>query len=305
MTMSRMAWTLLLFLPFVAVRSHSQSLPGSGGVGTSANVEAATCSSPGSPDAEPTGFEPVSGLSFAPDRAPSARGAESAGARGPPHAPTVDFEPLGGWKASTAEPGFRVTLDHSAPGSAPFVAEARYPIGFGDGRSPVWVERDVAGLEHSRLYLCFWVKLSDNWQGHGSGVNKIGFVWTDGSPVVALAAVGADDGPLVPQIRLQDMPSESARNLEPGLDDATIRRGVWHRWEVVLVMNGWTEANGEAHWWIDGRKVGESRDIRYVDPAAEGIWEKVAWRPTWGGRGDAVRETMYMWLDHLYVSGAP
>lgn len=317
--MTRKVVTQLLLLPVLLIASDDvpRGLDGTiapaGGAAAAPDVrcEATDSSRPGqAPSAEPSAFRRVAALSFDPEgRAGAVREALESGDRpvgaGEPRRSRLESVP--GWDVSTDGSGVRIATDPSAPASPPFVAEARYPVGFGDGRSPLFVEREIMDEETSRLYVCLWVKLSDNWQGHGSGVNKIGFVWTDGSPVVAFAAVGTGDGPLIPQIRLQDLPStvEPARNLVPGLDDATIRRGAWHRWEMLLVMNDWTAANGEAHWWIDGRKVGEHRDLRYVDSTADRIWEKVAWRPTWGGRGDTVREAMSMWLDHLYVSGAP
>lgn len=316
--MDRKPITLLSLLPVLLLVSDdtrrgpgATPFPAAVASASAAGCGTASSSFPeGTRSAEPSAFRPVAALSF--DPGVPAEGVRTAarvgsGSVGESRGRGVRLAPGSGWQVSTDGSGVPIVTDPTAPGSPPFVAQARYPVGFGDGRSPLYVERDVEDEEHSRLYVCLWVKLSESWQGHGSGVNKIGFVWTDGSPVVTMAAVGSGEASLVPQIRLQDLPSdvESARNLQPDVEDATIRRGTWHRWEVLLVMNDWAEANGEVRWWIDGRKVGDHRNLRFVDAAADGVWERVAWRPTWGGRGDAVREPMYMWLDHLYVSGAP
>ncbi len=300
---------VLLLLPSLLYVSHDARL---GGSGSSSPPDAASVPSAGCAE-EPPGSRAITAISFDPGVAaeavrPARRVVADGGheggddRRGRPH---VRFPSGSGWEASAGERDVGIVTDPSAPGSPPFVAEARYPVGFGDGRSPLYLERDIASEELSRLYVCLWVKLSENWQGHDTGVNKIGYVWADGKPVVSLVSVGAGDAALVPQIRLQDLPSRlaSARNLEPD-GGVTVRRGAWHRWEVLLVMNDGAEADGEVHWWIDGRKVGEYRDVPFVVPPGEGIWERVSWRPIWGGRGDAVREPMYMWLDHLSVSGS-
>ncbi|HEV8265263.1 MAG TPA: hypothetical protein VGQ06_09935, partial [Gemmatimonadales bacterium] len=105
------------------------------------------------------------------------------------------------------------------------------------------------------------------------------------------------------QIRLQNIPGVGARNLTPNLANPSYTRGEWHRWEVVLVVNSGDQANGEAHWWIDGVKVGEYRDVLYGDSGQGKVWHDLSWKPIWGGAGDVVAQTMYMWMDHYYASG--
>jgi len=159
------------------------------------------------------------------------------------------------------------------------------------------------GHGYTQLYVSFWVKLSSNWQGHGSEVNKIGFVWLHGNPCVFFVPTGTGSGPLEPMIWLQNIPTGGQR-LPANLNPVEFTRGGWHRWELVLVVNTGDLANGEAHWWIDGVKVGEYRNIEYGTSAESKFWgDELSWRPIWGGVGDAVTQTMYMWMDHYYVSG--
>jgi hypothetical protein len=206
------------------------------------------------------------------------------------------------WGASAL---LALATDLSAPHSAPWVGQVTYPAGFGGGYDPAftWLA-GVEGRGYRELYVSFWVKLSSNWQGHSSGVNKIGFVWLHNDPVVYFSAQGSGSGLLEAQVRLQNIPGVGARNLTPNVSNPSYTRGQWHHWEVVLVVNSGDQANGEAHWWIDGVKVGQYTDIVYGSSGQGKAWgDEVSWKPTWGGAGETVPQTMYMWMDHYYLSG--
>ena len=207
-----------------------------------------------------------------------------------------------GWGASSL---LTVVTDLTAPKSAPLVGQITFPAGFGGGFEPAATWTDgVDSRGFTRMYLSFWVKLSSNWQGHNSGVNKIGFVWMHDNPVVYFSEQGSGSGNLEAQLRLQNTPAP-ARNLTPNLAAVSLTRGQWHRWEVVIVANTGDQANGEAHWWIDGVKVGEYTDVLYGSSAQPKAWggPEISWMPIWGGIGDTVAQTMYMWMDHMYISG--
>lgn len=182
--------------------------------------------------------------------------------------------------------------------------EIRFPGGFEGGRTPSWTTR--RGLEAfgaRQLYVSFLVKLSENWQAPRSGVSKIGFIWMHDNPVVTPINWLQGSGRIVPQVRLQDTPA-GARNLVPNLRKVTLRRNVWHRWEILLKADSGDRADGEVHWWIDGVKAGEYHDVVFGHEDQGRRWQTIAWRPTWGGAGDVVRRDMYMWMAHFYVSGS-
>jgi len=182
----------------------------------------------------------------------------------------------------------------------------QFPAGFVGGDTPAWTEiGDISSLGYRKLYLSFWVRLSDNWQGHDSYVNKIVYVWQHHNAVFFAHVLGKDDGPLTTRLGLQEIPIVLAQNLEPNLANVAIVRGQWHRWEILLISNTGDNADGEAHWWIDGAKVGEYRDVMYRTSLQSDVWEHITWYPVWGGAGDAVVETMSMRMDHFYASGSP
>lgn len=210
-----------------------------------------------------------------------------------------------GWRSST-DGGFTIVSDSTAPHSPPWVGQARFPAGFPGGFEPMWSEfGDFSHLGYRRLYLSFWIKVSENWQGHDSFVNKIGAAWIHKSSVFVPIIFGKDDGALRSEIRLQAIPIVVARNLEPNLALVEIVRGQWHRWEVLAIANTGDDADGEVHWWVDGVKVGEYTDVMLGDSTQSDLWEFLMWRPVWGGVHDAVIAEMHMWMDHLYASGAP
>jgi len=207
-----------------------------------------------------------------------------------------------GWTATTAG-GFSIVSDATAPKSPSAVGQMVYPAGSSD-LDPGWTEYpSLAGLGYTRLYLSFWVKLSANWQGHKTSVNKIGYVWVHDKPVVFPLVQGVGSAPLHTAVGLQDIPNLVAVTEAPNLGTVEIVRGQWHRWELVLVMNTGSNADGELHWWIDGVKVGEYKNIEYGDATQGKLWQDPCWRPIWGGQGDTLVQTQYMWMDHYYASG--
>jgi hypothetical protein len=80
-------------------------------------------------------------------------------------------------------------------------------------------------------------------------------------------------------------------------------RGRWHQWEILLVSNTGNHANGTIQWWVDGVEVGHYDDVRFGTASQSKVWQRISWRPVWGGAGGVVREDMYMWMDRLYASG--
>lgn len=202
-----------------------------------------------------------------------------------------------GWRSSG---GLTNDSDASAPLSGPGTLRATFPKGFGGGYSPIWSDRSISSLGYGRVYVSFALKLSDNWQGHSTGTNKIGFVWLNDKPVVFFNAYGKGSGTLTPIVSVQNTPNGSL-NLMPNVGNAVVKRGQWQQWEAVLVVNSGSNADGQIHLWIDGVKVAEYKNMNLSSGGK--VWEYLTWRPIWGGRDDVVQNTQYMWMDHYYASG--
>jgi len=199
--------------------------------------------------------------------------------------------------------GFRIVEDPTAPASAPFIGRAFYPRGFQGGRGPILTEVGVPA-EHRGLYLSFWMRLSPEWTGHASGVNKIFHLWIADHNRVYLSAHGRGSGPYVPQVNLQGIPGpQIARDLNPIRSGRIkIRRGEWVHWELVFWANHPGERDARVEWWVNGEFAGRESGFALVRPREKGFWERVTWNPTWGGMGGAVPAPMYQDMDEIYVS---
>lgn len=206
-----------------------------------------------------------------------------------------------GWLAPMGY--FSIVDDPTAPRSGSTVGQARYPAGFNGGTEPVRLEKSFS-QRYSTMYVSFWIKMSDNFVGHSTGVNKILHLWVAGGNRIYLTAQGSGAGPLLAQINLQGVPIYGARNLPPNVvTGAQIQRGRWQRWEVVVRTNTPGVSNGFLEWWVDGVRVGSHSDLQFIQGTESPLWEHIQWAPTWGGIGGTVTADQFMWIDHLYVSG--
>jgi hypothetical protein len=206
-----------------------------------------------------------------------------------------------GWGYNSSS-RFTIVTDESAPRSCCSVAQAYYPAGFKGGSGPATTWFNFSGRGNTELYASFWLKLSDNWQGHSSGVNKVVFAWIHGDASVYLSAQGSGSGPLRPQIRLQAVP-DGSHNLSQNVESIAVERGKWHHWEFQLISNSEGNRNGVARLWIDGKLISDHRDVRYSSSSQRRVWEALYWSPIWGGMGDTVQRDQFMRIDHFYSSG--
>lgn len=205
-----------------------------------------------------------------------------------------------GWSDDSYKTGNLTIVQDSTALRSPFsVGQVLYPKGYVGGGAPADNFVDFS-FKPRTIYVSYWVKLSDNFVGHPSGVNKQVFIWTPYGPEVYLSAQGVGSEQLQPQVRLQG--SNLNRNLEPNLvPGARFSRGTWHFWEVVMKGNSDRTADGEIDFWLDGAHVGSYKNVQISTLAV--TWTSLMFSPNWGGNGSVVSQDMYLWMDHLYVSG--
>jgi hypothetical protein len=214
-----------------------------------------------------------------------------------------NFKVESGWK-DRGDIGFSIATDAGAPASPSNIGRAHYQAGFRGGAAPINTWYMVPGKKNN-IYLSFWVKLSSNWLGHTSGVNKIFFFQINRGNKVYLTAQGSGNTPLLlPQVRVQGINENPVtRNLYSNVNAFYMQRGIWYRWEVILRSNSNGQPNGIAEWWVNGTKVGSYSNVNFVAAGANRFWEAVKWNPTWGGTGSQIVNPQDMWIDEAYVSG--
>ena len=198
--------------------------------------------------------------------------------------------------------GLSIFQDASAPKSPSTVLRATFPAGYtsaGDG--PGGSDFGLPSRPRT-LYVSFWGRVSDNWYGHDSGVNKQFYAYANGSPVMYFSAGCQYNGPITPYMALQSTASYGDADLMPNLvPSARITRGKWYHIEVVLVGNTAGTRNGSVDWWLDGVHIG-SYSVQWLSGAA--TWNLFHYTSIWGGvGGPRVPATQYMDWDHVYLSG--
>ena len=97
-------------------------------------------------------------------------------------------------------------------------------------------------------------------------------------------------------------------NASPNMNVASsvITRDVWQKWELILGANTPGQYDGEAHWWLNGVKVGQFTNVGYCDATQTGAantWQVVDWNPTYGGGTTTIPTDQFMYMDHVYISG--
>ncbi len=193
--------------------------------------------------------------------------------------------------------------DPSAPKSAPNVLRATYPTGYSSGGSaPGHAGRTIGS--YRVLYISYWGKLSDNFFGHDSGVNKQVYAWTGGNPSFYMNARGVGTATLVPEVTFQGTTTDGGQGLYlPNLvPSAHFTRGAWFHIEILLTGNTSGAANGTFDWWLDGVHVGSHSNYQFTSGTTG--WNVFEVRPVWGGVGGPdVPATMTFDMDHVYLSG--
>lgn len=185
-----------------------------------------------------------------------------------------------GWSYMTWDSFARITQDATAPTDAS-VLEFVYPAGTVGGGAPARVAAPNLGSNRRELYWAFTWKANATWQGHSSGVNKLGFGW-QGSRTFGLTwywnvwGVNAS-----PTISLFDA---GITYFHPNTAAAVpIRAGQWHEVEVYYRPSSAAGvADGIVRIWVDGILMNDHVNVVTTSGAINDVY----FEPTWGGIGD-------------------
>lgn len=193
-----------------------------------------------------------------------------------------------------------IVSDASAPFSPSNVLEHPFPIGApGDAASCIDYY-PLSGL--NEMYLGFWWKPSNPWQGAGDGNNAIA---TLAPPLGAfdVMMVGTAE-PFVLEIlagttALNDhIVGISNRVLPTNVGDGTVVLGAWHQIEVRLRRSTTSVSqDGIVQWWLDGTPVGSHANVNFDEMTFIEVSMKSYW-----GTGPAKAENDFYRYDHARVS---
>ena len=171
----------------------------------------------------------------------------------------------------------------------------------GPGRADFYIP---ASQQPTQIYVGMWVKLSNPFQPHSSGVQKIMYLH-DNNGVYFSALwleIYGTAAPFRASLVNQFYGCPSIR-IDPTVTQTAIRPGEWHRYEMYLKMASTSSSSdGVLKVWVDGTLNVSRTDVCTLGSNSTKM-ESVRLSGMWGGIGDSKTETDYLWYDHTYVSG--
>lgn len=213
-----------------------------------------------------------------------------------------------GWDTEFDGTPESIISDGNAPQSPPNVIQFAYSAG-GSGGGPFGNVGSVFWSPQDTIYIYLAWRIDPNWQGHSSGVNKQFFLKTS-NPVTSagnqtiFVAKGSGSGGLRLQIAGQEhCCGEEFLSYEANVGNGTLNRGQWYELEFVFTANTPGVRNGTLEVWKDGTKTHNFTNFGPLKtgegPGFPGLLASLIW----GGIGDTVTQEMFIWWDHIYVSG--
>ena len=214
------------------------------------------------------------------------------------------------WWVGEAVANAAIIGDPTAPQSGPNILACHVPAGTHDGVGTCVLDRDDftqgGGAYYPKLYVSVWVKHSSNWVPHPIGSKMLWFEHAAQS-CSGYTDVYSTFNSATMQLGVNEQNctgrSMLANTGDPSFWTALPYRGVWQRFEFLLVMNRGNQADGVFRMWVDGHLICDYENVRWVPNAADRhLWSGLRYSNVYGGQGGA-SASQYEYLDHLYVSG--
>lgn len=163
------------------------------------------------------------------------------------------------------------------------------------------------------LYLQFQIQVPDSAAIHYPAGSKLFYIKNakphsgSGDKVFALMRGGGEDMLGTPKLNLQVQDNEEAcgafQNYSANVGSGSIPRGVWVELEFIFIANTPGVCNGEMHAWINGNKSHAVTGLGFQKAGLGQGFRAINWDAIWGGLGDPVPWTFYIYYDHFYWSG--
>lgn len=187
------------------------------------------------------------------------------------------------------------------------------------GRAPTtlstWGGTQSAPKLFRKVYFTQWVKVGTTagFQNNPVGT-KFGF-FSYGQTIdkarnqsfMILKGNGASSVMTAMELRF-DQQNTVSRELIPNrnVSKAKVTTGAWHQVELVLETNSSAGVpDGKLKLWLDGVQIHDWSNMVYLTVGNTRKFQGYNWNPTWGGVVGVRTQTDNIWMDHLYISGAP
>ena len=236
----------------------------------------------------------------------------------------IEDQPWGAWGGwGHADPqgsGWPILVtNQNGTLSSPTALEFKYPAGMqgggSDPGSPGHSWYDIPASRYSKeLFVGIWFKVTPNFQGHSSGVQKLYYIGAHSSSNndLWLEVDGSASGPLgvklagefagLAPFSIEPNQTNYLPDVHLGEIPLVITRGVWHRYELYVKLPATSGGNGTLRVWVDGVPAMNRTDVPMSFDEQNG-WQQVHLDPIWGGVGDTKQHDDYVWFDQTYISG--
>src|SRR5512142_485 len=204
---------------------------------------------------------------------------------------------LGGWQLNDNSAGAtRLVTLSGLPCSPRGSLQDLSPIGMtgggdaiGPGRADFFIP---SSQQPTEIYVGLWVKLSNPFQPHSSGVQKVMYVHdNNGVNFSALwLEIYGTSAPFRASLVNQFFGCPTGR-FDPNVTSTPIAPGEWHRYEMYLKLaSTGTASDGVLKVWVDGVLNVSRTDVCTMGSGSIKI-ESVRLSGMWGGIGDSKTET--------------
>ncbi len=193
------------------------------------------------------------------------------------------------------------------------VLKSVIPAGTAGGSGSVDYSRAL-GTARRFIYWRSILKIGTDWVPHSSGINKLGFAYTNGSPKLFLLGFGT--GTMRLRMGMQSLTSFTGQtlsggaiNLQGNLANMALTLGVWYVIEVLASSNSANGvADGSIEVWLNAQKTHEFLNkIEWNTGGAAYTFDTVQRSLVWGGGGGTVAAdmTVYAARDHIERDSVP
>lgn len=211
-----------------------------------------------------------------------------------------------GWEAGTLGNWYKIFTSADKPISVgtitgSLLGESRalqidFPQGH-TGGGGTELRFDIPSASRSNeVYVGFYVQVNSQWQGHGSGINKMLYLHDGGGSFSAMWYEMFGSGASALDLYVVNQSGSGPAGFHENVNQVTFTRGQWHKVEIYQKQGD--ANNGIVRVWVNGVLAIDRSD---VDTRSTPI-DNVTISGIWGGVGDSKNQADYMRFDRIRIS---